>query len=741
MISSFRKGLRNNESGQAIILGAVSLLVLAVGIMTTIQLGWSIKERIQLQHAADNAAYTSAAVVARTFNFISWNNRTIIAQYVSAMAWQSLISWLDANAMVIAQYAAPLLNAGFIVGIVAKIPFLAWLDPVARVIGGFGHALKVLAEGIQGASNALDVVIPHVIRFISLFNEFFNYWAMQWGLGKMFLHLTVIGQIAQGNGFYQSVMSETAGSLVNQDSLAKASYVTGVGAFWELQLGVDWLSFVPGIPPSIFDTKGSEEIGSSSSNQKVKNATRLMTNLVNASREGSSGDILWETKRQDLLSEIIEEVAGGRVAEFLEKIGVTSEGGTILANPIPSEHNVDKLLGDWPFAGNKKTKHPLFTASTYEGSSDLTGGAIVSTDLVNAFGDGKPGFIATVLKWISNVLPIAPVSTSVGIQSTKDTNVAKHCRFTEINTFADGICDMIKGAIKNAADSGDADKESGCKEVCDKKTECETTTDSEGNTTETCTTTWVPKPGASSGHGYSGSDYNQDDFCEKCNSSSGDATAALDDALGEIGGDEACGSIDNTVYETLRNTFGGSPVRIDDSCECGNSHKFNGVSKYLSFNIERFEKDKKYPYFLAGANKNPKFPINYLGFGENKLKVSSVGSVEGPTSALADCQNGTQGLNDKFNAECLDEYNFNHLKDRNFLGMPGFHAWANAEVYYHRPGAWAEPPNFFNPYWGAKLAPMAPVFTQYTDLLGEIPVLGDLLSALAGNVISTVLSH
>ncbi|MBR2979770.1 MAG: Tad domain-containing protein [Myxococcaceae bacterium] len=737
MISSFRKGLRNNESGQAIILGAVSLLVLAVGIMTTIQLGWSIKERIQLQHAADNAAYTSAAVVARTFNFISWNNRAIIAQYVSAMAWQSLVSWLDANAMVIAQYAAPLLNAGFIVGIVAKIPFLAWLDPVARVIGGFGHALKVLAEGIQWASNALDVVVPHVIRFISLFNEFFNYWAMQWGLGKMFLHLTVIGQIAQGNGFYQSVMTETAGSLVNQDSLAKASYVTGVGLFWELQLGVNWLSFIPGIPPSIFDAKGSEEIGSSSSNQKVKNATRLMTNLVNASREGSSGDILWETNRKDLLSEIIEEVAGGRVAEFLAKIGVTSEGGTILANPIPSEYNVDKLLGDWPFSDNK-TKHPLFKSGTYESQSDLAGGAIISTDLVNAFGDGKAGFIKTVLKWISKALPIAPVSTSVGIQSTKDTNITKHCRFTEINTMADGVCDMIKEAIDNASSSSNNDKKKGCEEVCEEKEHCTETTDSEGNTIKNCETKWEVKPGASSGN----ENYNPKEFCENyCNSSSGSSTDALDDAIGEIGGDDACGNIDNTVYETLKNTFGGAPVRIDDSCECSNNHKFKGVTKYLSLNIERFEKDKKYPYFLAGANKNPKFPINYLGFGENKLKVSSVGSVEGPTSALADCQNGTQGLNDKFNAECLDEYNFNHLKDRNFLGMPGFHAWANAEVYYHRPGAWAEPPNFFNPYWGAKLAPMAPVFTQYTDMLGKIPVLGDLLAALTGNVISTVLSH
>jgi hypothetical protein len=27
-------------------------------------------------------------------------------------------------------------------------------------------------------------------------------------------------------------------------------------------------------------------------------------------------------------------------------------------------------------------------------------------------------------------------------------------------------------------------------------------------------------------------------------------------------------------------------------------------------------------------------------------------------------------------------------------------------AYYHRPGDWREPPNLFNPMWGAKLMPV-----------------------------------
>jgi len=38
------------------------------------------------------------------------------------------------------------------------------------------------------------------------------------------------------------------------------------------------------------------------------------------------------------------------------------------------------------------------------------------------------------------------------------------------------------------------------------------------------------------------------------------------------------------------------------------------------------------------------------------------------------------------------------------LGSTGLHAIARAQTYYHRPGNWAEQPNFFNPYWRSRLA-------------------------------------
>jgi hypothetical protein len=55
----------------------------------------------------------------------------------------------------------------------------------------------------------------------------------------------------------------------------------------------------------------------------------------------------------------------------------------------------------------------------------------------------------------------------------------------------------------------------------------------------------------------------------------------------------------------------------------------------------------------------------------------------------------------------------------NLTSVPaGFHAIASAMAYYHRPGDWREPPNLFNPQWGAKLMPLVdyPTLAQNTAI-------------------------
>lgn len=49
----------------------------------------------------------------------------------------------------------------------------------------------------------------------------------------------------------------------------------------------------------------------------------------------------------------------------------------------------------------------------------------------------------------------------------------------------------------------------------------------------------------------------------------------------------------------------------------------------------------------------------------------------------------------------------------------GLNVISRAQVYYHRPGAWREPPNLFNPFWGARLAPKGVVIDRLGSVLPE----------------------
>jgi len=84
--------LRRNR-GQAMVLFALTLLLLTLMVLMTLGFGMRAKERVEIQMAADAAAYSQAVSVARTFNAIAVMNRAQIAHMVAMAGTQSLISY------------------------------------------------------------------------------------------------------------------------------------------------------------------------------------------------------------------------------------------------------------------------------------------------------------------------------------------------------------------------------------------------------------------------------------------------------------------------------------------------------------------------------------------------------------------------------------------------------------------------------------------------------------------------
>jgi len=79
--------------GQALVLFALTLLLLSLMVLVTLGFGMRAKERVEIQMAADAAAYSQAVSVARTFNAIAVMNRAQIAHMVAMAGTQSLISY------------------------------------------------------------------------------------------------------------------------------------------------------------------------------------------------------------------------------------------------------------------------------------------------------------------------------------------------------------------------------------------------------------------------------------------------------------------------------------------------------------------------------------------------------------------------------------------------------------------------------------------------------------------------
>ncbi len=94
MATQHLRACMQHEEGQALVLACLMVLVLSLAVLTTVNVGHTVSERVRLQNTADAAAYSSAALEARAFNLYAFTNRTQVSHYVSAMVWQSIDSFL-----------------------------------------------------------------------------------------------------------------------------------------------------------------------------------------------------------------------------------------------------------------------------------------------------------------------------------------------------------------------------------------------------------------------------------------------------------------------------------------------------------------------------------------------------------------------------------------------------------------------------------------------------------------------
>ncbi len=79
--------------GQTLVAFALTLLLLTLMVLVTLQLGMRAREKIEAQMVADTAAYSQAIATARTYNMVAVMNRARVAHYVALLGTESLVSW------------------------------------------------------------------------------------------------------------------------------------------------------------------------------------------------------------------------------------------------------------------------------------------------------------------------------------------------------------------------------------------------------------------------------------------------------------------------------------------------------------------------------------------------------------------------------------------------------------------------------------------------------------------------
>jgi hypothetical protein len=155
--------MKRTERGQAALLGVVGVIVLAVGMYTSYNLSRAVYEKIQLQNAADAAAYSLATLEARTFNFIAFANRAQVANYVQMLELQSMLSSLT-----FAEGATAALGEG---AIIASVPLRFFNPALGQALEQAGRSMEQTYRGVmKPAVDAADQFVPQQIRMLTAKN-------------------------------------------------------------------------------------------------------------------------------------------------------------------------------------------------------------------------------------------------------------------------------------------------------------------------------------------------------------------------------------------------------------------------------------------------------------------------------------------------------------------------------------------------------------------------------------------
>lgn len=158
---------RHRQKGQSMVFGLLFLGIALIALVLLFNQGILTRDRVQLENAADAAAYSQAKLFARHQNLIAYTNRAIVANELSIGQVVALMSWSKRYANIprwvntFPAYQVPIL-------LIPPKP------SIADVLNTITLPYQILGHGVRAAATPMMKIYPDVVSSFNLIMGFFQ---------------------------------------------------------------------------------------------------------------------------------------------------------------------------------------------------------------------------------------------------------------------------------------------------------------------------------------------------------------------------------------------------------------------------------------------------------------------------------------------------------------------------------------------------------------------------------------
>jgi hypothetical protein len=210
MLRQPHKSVRKRQAGQAAVFVLALLGVVLVCAVFLYKSGRITSEKMQLQNAADAAAYSAMTLEARSLNFAAYTNRAMVGNEVGVGQMVGLMSWTDqlTQAEEYANIYVPIIEAlgdALAAALVETIGGAIIVETATQII-------VTTIETIAGVLTAVGDAMEPVIKGLSLVNKVYS-------TSQMVYHAATYGEVVKS--LYQNLEDNTEGTSFNRSDILK----------------------------------------------------------------------------------------------------------------------------------------------------------------------------------------------------------------------------------------------------------------------------------------------------------------------------------------------------------------------------------------------------------------------------------------------------------------------------------------------------------------------------------------